>query len=64
MRVIGGQSRGKRLIGPKSLNVRPTADRVKETLFNILPRELDGYAVLDLFAGTGGRISGSIRRRF
>ena len=53
MRVIGGQSRGKRLIGPKSLNVRPTADRVKETLFNILPRELDGYAVLDLFAGTG-----------
>ena len=53
MRVIGGQDRGKRLIGPKSCNVRPTADRVKESLFNILPRDLEGYVVLDLFAGTG-----------
>ena len=53
MRVIGGNSRGRRLKAPKGRYVRPTAARVKEALFNILPRDLSGMKVLDLFAGTG-----------
>ena len=53
MRVIGGQARGRRLIVPKGQAVRPTAARVKESLFNILPHDFSGMKVLDLFAGTG-----------
>lgn len=53
MRVIGGRAKGRRLLAPKGQAVRPTADRVKESLFNILPRDLSGKKVLDLFAGTG-----------
>ena len=53
MRVIGGDARGRRLKVPKGRNVRPTAARVKEALFNILPRDLSGVKVLDLYAGTG-----------
>lgn len=53
MRVIGGAAKGRRLLAPKGQGVRPTADRVKESLFNILPRDLSGMTVLDLFAGTG-----------
>ena len=53
MRVIGGQARGRRLKTPKGKRVRPTAARVKEALFNILPHDLSGTKVLDLFAGTG-----------
>jgi len=53
MRVIAGAAKGRRLRAPKSRSLRPTADRVKEALFNILPHDLSGYRVLDLFAGTG-----------
>ena len=53
MRVIGGVAKGRRLLAPKGQAVRPTADRVKESLFNILPRDFSGMKVLDLFAGTG-----------
>ena len=53
MRVIGGNARGRRLKVPKGQNLRPTAARVKEALFNILPHDLSGTKVLDLFAGTG-----------
>ncbi len=53
MRVIGGTSRGRKLAGPRGLNIRPTADRVKEALFNILSDRLAGARFLDLFAGTG-----------
>src|SRR5690349_5632379 len=56
MRVIAGEARGRRLTTPKSQRVRPTADRVKEALFNILVSrlgELEGMRVLDIFAGTG-----------
>jgi len=55
MRVISGKFKGKRLFAPKGDRVRPTTDRVKETLFNILFSK--GYegeiSVLDLFCGTG-----------
>lgn len=53
MRVIGGAARGRRLKVPKGQAVRPTAARVKESLFNILPHDFSGQRVLDLFAGSG-----------
>ena len=53
MRVIGGAARGRRLKVPKGQAVRPTASRVKESLFNILPHDFSGLRVLDLFAGSG-----------
>lgn len=53
MRVIGGKAKGRRLKVPKGHSLRPTASRVKEALFNILPHDLSGLRVLDLFAGSG-----------
>jgi 16S rRNA (guanine(966)-N(2))-methyltransferase RsmD len=53
MRVIGGHARGRRLKVPKGRDLRPTSSRVKEALFDILPHDLSGTKVLDLFAGTG-----------
>ncbi len=56
MRVISGSRRGKKLSVPAGLTTRPTSDRVKESLFNILTNRLDlsGCQVLDICAGTGG----------
>jgi 16S rRNA (guanine966-N2)-methyltransferase len=57
MRVVGGSLRGRVLAGPKSAAIRPTADRLRESLFNILAHAygdpITGARVLDLFAGTG-----------
>ena len=53
MRIIAGFARGARLKTPKGLATRPTADRVKESLFSILGARVRGRRVLDLFAGTG-----------
>lgn len=53
MRIISGTSKGKRLATPKGQALRPTSDRVKESIFNILGEVVEGKAVLDLFAGTG-----------
>ena len=53
MRVISGNSRGKKLIALDSKNTRPTLDRVKEALFSKIQYELQDAIVLDLFAGTG-----------
>jgi 16S rRNA (guanine966-N2)-methyltransferase len=56
MRVIAGEARGRNLLAPKTMRVRPTADRVKEALFSMLVSrlgEFDGMRVLDIFAGTG-----------
>ena len=53
MRIISGSARGRKLFSPEGMDVRPTTDKVKESLFNILQFELEGAAVLDLFAGTG-----------
>ncbi len=54
MRVIAGSARRLNLITPKGMSTRPTSDKVKETLFNILAPELYGVSFLDLFAGSGG----------
>jgi 16S rRNA (guanine966-N2)-methyltransferase len=57
MRVVGGSLRGRTLAAPKSQSIRPTADRLRESLFNILIHAyadpISGARVLDLFAGTG-----------
>jgi len=53
MRIVGGSARGRRLLAPRDSTVRPTSDRVREALFNILGARVDGVRVLDLFAGTG-----------
>jgi len=53
MRIISGRFRGRRLKGPRGMDLRPTSDRLKETLFNILAPEISGSRVLDVFAGTG-----------
>ena len=53
MRIITGKARGLHLNVPKNYDVRPTADRVKESLFNIIGAKIVGSAVLDLFAGSG-----------
>ena len=52
MRIITGKARGLKLTTPKNWDVRPTADRVKESLFNIIGSKIVGARVLDLFAGT------------
>ena len=53
IRIIGGEHRGRRLVVPDRPGLRPTPDRVRETLFNWLGQRLDGLACLDLFAGSG-----------
>ena len=57
MRIVGGRFKGRSLTGPKTQAVRPTSDRLRETIFNILAHAYDdpvpGARVLDLFAGTG-----------
>jgi len=53
MRIISGASKGRKLATPKDLSLRPTSDRVKESIFNILRGQIEGGAALDLFAGTG-----------
>jgi 16S rRNA (guanine966-N2)-methyltransferase len=57
LRIVGGEFRGRALATPKTNVIRPTIDRTRESLFNIIghvyPEALDGTRVLDLFAGTG-----------
>lgn len=53
MRVISGKARGFKLKAVEGLDTRPTADRIKENIFNILTPDLPGCRFLDLFSGTG-----------
>lgn len=53
MRVITGSARGRRLKELEGMETRPTTDRVKEGIFNIIQFDIEGRKVLDLFAGTG-----------
>lgn len=53
MRVISGKFKGRQLISFQADHIRPTTDRVKESLFNILMGRIEGARVLDLFSGTG-----------
>jgi len=53
LRVISGTARGRRLTEPAGLDIRPTSDMVKESVFNMIQFNIEGSRVLDLFAGTG-----------
>lgn len=57
MRIVGGSLRGRPLATPRSDSIRPTSDRTREAVFNVIahtwPERLDGARVLDLFSGTG-----------
>ncbi len=53
MRVIGGKARGTKISSIESNLTRPTLDRVKESLFNIIQYEIKDAIILDLFAGSG-----------
>jgi 16S rRNA (guanine966-N2)-methyltransferase len=53
IRIIGGELKGRKLVTVRGLKTRPTADRVRESIFNILGNSVRGARVLDLYAGTG-----------
>lgn len=58
MRIVGGKHRGRTLKAPRDRNVRPTSDRTRESVFNILAHGIDGFdlegvSVVDVFCGTG-----------
>ena len=53
MRIIAGEARGRQIIAPEGRNTRPTLDRVRENIFNMLQADVPGSRVLDLFAGSG-----------
>ena len=53
MRIIAGHFRGTRLHTPPGLDIRPTSDRLRESIFNIIGHRIKGKCILDLFAGTG-----------
>lgn len=53
MRVISGSARGCKLLAVPGMGTRPTTDRVKEAIFNIIQQQIPDASVLDLFAGTG-----------
>ena len=57
MRIVGGDYRGRALVAPRTQSIRPTSDRTREAVFNVLAHKFgglpDGARVLDLFAGTG-----------
>ncbi|MGB8278101.1 MAG: 16S rRNA (guanine(966)-N(2))-methyltransferase RsmD [Methylovirgula sp.] len=57
MRIVGGRLKGRALHGPATHDIRPTSDRLRETIFNILAHAyadpVEGASVIDLFAGTG-----------
>lgn len=53
MRIIGGEARSRMIDAPRGMDTRPTQDKVRESLFNILQGQIEGRSVLDLFAGSG-----------
>lgn len=58
MRVVAGRFRGRALVAPEDMSIRPTSDRVRESVFNILAHGIDAFSlagarVIDLFSGTG-----------
>lgn len=54
MRVIAGSARSLQLEAPEGMDTRPTTDRIKETLFNMIQREIPDCVFMDLFSGSGG----------
>ena len=63
MRIIAGECKGRRLDAPTWDGLRPTSDKLRETLFNIIAPRVEGARVLDVFAGTGALGLESLSRR-
>jgi 16S rRNA (guanine(966)-N(2))-methyltransferase RsmD len=53
MRIISGVAKGRKLVSPEGMNTRPTLDRIKESIFNIIQHSVVDAKVVDVFAGTG-----------
>jgi 16S rRNA (guanine966-N2)-methyltransferase len=53
MRIISGSARGRKLLSPVGIGTRPTLDRIKEAIFNIIQNRVRGAVVVDMFSGTG-----------
>ncbi len=53
MRIIAGDFKGRRLLAPKDARIRPTTDKVKESIFSMIAAYLPDAVVIDLFSGTG-----------
>lgn len=53
MRIISGKARGKKILSPATMETRPTLDRIKEAIFNIIQGYIPDATVVDVFAGTG-----------
>ncbi len=62
MRIISGKYRGRKLFSPVNDKIRPTTDRIKETIFNVIQFRIANKRVLDLFAGTGAFGSEALSR--
>ena len=62
MRVISGKCRGTHLAAPEGMETRPTTDRIKETLFNMIAFDIPGCTFLDLFSGSGAIAIESLSR--
>lgn len=62
MRIIAGDAKGRRILSPEGKDTRPTSDKVKESMFNILGSKVPDSKVLDLYAGTGNLALEAISR--
>ena len=62
MRIVAGREGGRKIFAPKGADTRPTGDRVRESLFNVLQGDVPGAVVLDLFAGSGALALEAISR--
>ena len=62
MRIISGTAKGRRLVAPAGDKTRPTSDKIRVSLFNILSARIDGARVLDLFGGTGAMALEAVSR--
>src|SRR5512146_2256900 len=64
MRIVAGSARGRRLLTPRGTGTRPTSDKVRGAVFNVLGQFFEGGAVLDLYAGSGAMALEALSRGF
>ena len=64
MRIVAGSARGRRLSAPEGEGTRPTSDKVRAAIFNVLGQFFEGGRVLDLYAGTGAMALEALSRGF